>query len=98
MPSRNRCARNGSSKSIPAGAADPFGKPLTAREEEIAALIGVGKGNREIAQDFRCSPRTVETHVHNILQKLGLKNRNEICAWWHTQRQSLDLLPRETAP
>jgi DNA-binding NarL/FixJ family response regulator len=82
---------------MPAGAADPFGRPLTTREEDIAAFIGGGKGNKEIAEHFRCSPRTVETHVHNILQKLGLKNRNEICAWWHTQRHPNGAPPGKTA-
>jgi DNA-binding CsgD family transcriptional regulator len=72
---------------MPAGAADPLGRPLTEREEKIAALIGVGKQNKEIAAVFRCSPRTVETHVHNIFKKRGLKNRNELCHWWNTRQQ-----------
>jgi DNA-binding CsgD family transcriptional regulator len=97
MPSGNRCVGTGASKSMPAGAVDPFGKALTRREKEIAALIGVGKGNKEIAERFRCSPRTVETHVHNILEKRGLKNRNEICAWWHTQGHPNGTSPDKTA-
>ena len=82
---------------MPAGAADPLGKALTGREEEIAALIGIGKRNKEIAEHFRCSPRTVETHVHNILEKRGLKNRNEICHWWNTRRPPNGASPAETA-
>lgn len=82
---------------MPAGAADLLGRPLTPREEEITALIGLGKENKEIAQIFKCSHRTVETHVRNILHKRGLKNRNEICAWWHTQRHPNGASPGKTA-
>ena len=83
---------------MPAGAADLFGRALTEREEKIAFLIGAGKRNKDIADLFRCSHRTVETHVHNILKKLGLKTRNEICAWWHTQRNPNRASLGKTAP
>jgi DNA-binding CsgD family transcriptional regulator len=83
---------------MPAGAADPIGKPLTPREQEIASCIGAGKPNKEIAKIFHCSPRTVETHVHNILQKRGLRNRNELCSWWHTQKHPNGAAPVKPAP
>jgi predicted ATPase/DNA-binding CsgD family transcriptional regulator len=54
---------------------------LTGRECEIAALIGQGMTNGEIAVELVLSKRTVESHVSKILSKLGLKNRAQIMLW-----------------
>jgi predicted ATPase/DNA-binding CsgD family transcriptional regulator len=54
---------------------------LTEREREVAALIGQGKTNREIAQELVLSKRTVEKHAANILSKLGLTSRAQIVRW-----------------
>lgn len=54
---------------------------LTEREREIAARIAQGESNREIAEAFVVSERTVETHVTNILNKLGFTSRAEIRKW-----------------
>ncbi len=54
---------------------------LTARERQVAALIAQGKSNREIAAALVVGERTVETHVENILSKLGFDSRTQIAAW-----------------
>jgi DNA-binding CsgD family transcriptional regulator len=54
---------------------------LTAREREIALLIADGLANRAIAERLVLSERTVETHVRNLLAKLGLANRTQVAAW-----------------
>jgi non-specific serine/threonine protein kinase len=54
---------------------------LTTREREVALLISQGKTNGEIAQILVLSKRTVETHVNNILAKLGLSHRAQIMRW-----------------
>ena len=47
----------------------------------MAGLIVRARTNREIAEALVLSERTVETHVENILAKLGLSSRREIAAW-----------------
>jgi predicted ATPase/DNA-binding SARP family transcriptional activator/DNA-binding CsgD family transcriptional regulator len=54
--------------------------PLTAREREIAALVAGGLTNREIATWLDLSLRTVDTHVRNILAKLGVASRAQVAA------------------
>lgn len=45
---------------------------LTKREQEILALIGQGLNNQQIADRLFISPRTVDTHRTNIMQKLDI--------------------------
>jgi len=59
---------------------------LTRREREIAALVAQGLSNREIAGRLVIGPRTVETHVENILGKLGFTSRAQITAWYVSNR------------
>jgi predicted ATPase/DNA-binding CsgD family transcriptional regulator len=54
---------------------------LTGRERQVAALIGQGKTNGEIAAELFLSKRTVETHVGKILSKLGLTSRTQVMRW-----------------
>jgi len=57
-----------------------LGSPLSAREVEIVGLVTMGKTNKEIASDLFLSELTIETHVKNILRKLGLKSRVQVAA------------------
>jgi DNA-binding NarL/FixJ family response regulator len=50
---------------------DPLGE-LTGRELEVLGLIAEGRSNRAISDLLVLSPKTVETHVSQILGKLGL--------------------------
>jgi DNA-binding CsgD family transcriptional regulator len=54
---------------------------LTVREREVAALIAQGKSTREIAEALVVSERTVESHVANIMFKLGVRSRSQIAVW-----------------
>ncbi len=54
---------------------------LTAREQEIAVLVAQALSNREVAARLVLSERTVESHVRNILAKLGFSTRTEIATW-----------------
>jgi DNA-binding NarL/FixJ family response regulator len=66
----------------PPGAPAPTpSRALSPREVEVAALVAEGKTNREIAETLVLGERTVETHVANILGKLGFSNRSQIARW-----------------
>ncbi len=54
--------------------------PLTARERQVADMVVRARSNREIAEELVLSERTVESHVRNILAKLGVTNRAELIA------------------
>ncbi|MFE5208762.1 ATP-binding protein [Streptomyces sp. NPDC056600] len=51
---------------------------LTLREREVAALAGEGRKSREIAEELRVSPRTVDAHLTRIYSKLGVSSRAEL--------------------
>lgn len=57
------------------------GEGLTTREREVAALLGEGLSNQEIADRLIISIRTAQGHVENILRKLGLSSRAQVAAW-----------------
>ena len=54
---------------------------LTPREREILELIGQGLTNREIADHLVIEVGTVKNHVHSILQKLDVGNRQDAAAY-----------------
>jgi predicted ATPase/DNA-binding CsgD family transcriptional regulator len=54
---------------------------LTPRQLEVAALVARGLTDREIAARLIISPRTAESHVEQILTRLGFRSRAEIAAW-----------------
>jgi DNA-binding CsgD family transcriptional regulator len=70
--------RTGASLRDRLAAATRAADPLTDREREIADLVARALTNREIAARLVLSERTVESHVRNILAKLGVANRTEI--------------------
>jgi len=63
------------------GVDDDVVASLTTREREVALLVADGLANRAIADRLTVSERTVETHVRNLLAKLGLTNRTQVAAW-----------------
>jgi len=56
---------------------DPL-EGLTDREREVLQLLALGYGNQEIAQRLHLSPRTVETHRANMMNKLRISSRADI--------------------
>lgn len=54
---------------------------LTSREIEIVRLTAKGLTSKEVSEKLFISPRTVETHRHNILKKFHLQNTAQLIAW-----------------
>ena len=50
---------------------------LTRREVEILTHLSDGQSNKEIARKLNLSPNTVKTHLANLYEKLGAKNRTQ---------------------
>lgn len=68
----NKYMKNTKPKTTPIGMVSVT--DLTKREIEILALIANELTNIEIGEKLFISPRTVDTHRRNLLQKLGVKN------------------------
>jgi DNA-binding NarL/FixJ family response regulator len=62
--------------------AERFG--LTAREDEVLALIGDGLSNTEIANSLFLGVSTVKTHINAIFAKLGVRDRAQAIALVHS--------------
>ena len=54
---------------------------LTQREKEVLKLVGEGYQNKEIADYLCISPKTVEKHRANIMQKLDLHTASALTAY-----------------
>jgi two-component system, NarL family, response regulator LiaR len=71
--------------------AQPAGTPatekLTAREQEILALIARGFSNKRIARELGIAEKTVKTHVGHVLSKLGVSDRTQAAV--HAVRMGL---------
>ena len=60
---------------------------LTGREMEVAELVLDRRTNREIAEELFLSTKTVETHIRNIFNKLGVSSRVEVARTLARARQ-----------
>lgn len=56
-------------------------EPLTEREEQVLMTAARGLSNAEIGDSLHISISTVKTHLANLMQKLGARNRVEIAIW-----------------
>ena len=81
-----------------------LGAELTAREQDVLAMVATGATNRQIANRLNISERTVRKHVQDIHVRLHVTNRvAAAAAWWaigHRMKRSnlpssLDFAARE---
>ncbi|HKS52017.1 MAG TPA: AAA family ATPase [Pseudonocardiaceae bacterium] len=54
---------------------------ITSREVDVLILVTAGLTNAQVATRLYLSPRTVETHVTNLLAKTSTTSRAELRAW-----------------
>jgi DNA-binding CsgD family transcriptional regulator len=54
---------------------------LSKRELEVSRLLALGKANKEIAAELGISPRTVQTHIEHIFDKVGERSRAAATRW-----------------
>jgi DNA-binding NarL/FixJ family response regulator len=60
---------------------EPPGVLLTRREREIVRHVALGLRNAEVAERLHVTEGTVKTHLNNIFQKLGLRDRVELALY-----------------
>lgn len=56
---------------------DDLLEQLTEREVEVLRLAAKGMSNRDISRELSISVRTVQTHLSNVFNKLGVGSRTE---------------------
>lgn len=51
---------------------------FTCREEDVIAMLKLGKANKIIAYELNLRESTVKVHIRNIMKKLNVRNRTEV--------------------
>jgi DNA-binding CsgD family transcriptional regulator len=69
----------------------PAAVALTARQREVVELVLAGLSNREIAERFVTSVRTVEGHIYQACQRVGAASRDDLAAMLRAGRSGLGL-------
>jgi len=69
---------DGADSGVSRGQDGPAAKRLTPRESEIVRYVAIGMRNAEVAARLSLSESTVKTHLTNIFQKLGIRDRIEL--------------------
>lgn len=57
-----------------------LGATPSGRETEVLKLVIEGKSNKEIASELCITPRTVQYHVSNLLDRFDCDNRRQLTA------------------
>lgn len=67
------------------GAPTDPSKQLTPRETEILLQVAQGQTNQTIAKNLVLSVKTVDSHVANLIKKVGVSNRSQLTAYAYEQ-------------
>jgi DNA-binding CsgD family transcriptional regulator len=54
---------------------------LTEREADVVRLVARGYSDRQVSDELYISPRTVNAHLRNMLNKTATANRTELSVW-----------------
>lgn len=82
-PAKNNSQVRAKDRSISADSPKPL--PLTPAEERVFWETIQGYTNKQISDRLFISPRTVQTHLSNILNKLNLNNRTQLVRFAYEQ-------------
>lgn len=55
---------------------------LTARQQQVAALVASGLTNDQVARRLSITPRTVRKHLGDLFERTGTDSRTALTAWW----------------
>lgn len=80
---------------------DPSFEPLTRREREIVRHVARGLRNAEVGERLGVTEGTVKTHLNNVFQKLGVRDRVELTLYavrtgLISPNERRDLLPNKS--
>jgi DNA-binding NarL/FixJ family response regulator len=64
----------------------PSDTELTPAERRVLQTLELGLSNKAIAAVLIVSPRTVESHLSNLLAKTGCQNRTQLALWSLAER------------
>lgn len=56
-------------------------KDITKREKQILASIALGKSNKDIADEFNISERTVKNHITSLFKKIDVSDRTQAAVY-----------------
>lgn len=59
---------------------------LSPRETDILQMVSCGKSNKEIADIFFISEKSVRNYISNIFKKINVSNRTEAAIYWLGQK------------
>ncbi|MDX1447919.1 MAG: LuxR C-terminal-related transcriptional regulator, partial [Acidimicrobiia bacterium] len=68
----------------PQASTDAHPAGLTARQQEVLALVAAGYSDAAIASELFISPKTASHHVSAVIRKLGVENRVQAASMAHT--------------
>jgi DNA-binding NarL/FixJ family response regulator len=77
--------KNPKARSKTSSEEEPSPLPLTPAEERVFWEVIRGLTNKQISEHLFISPRTVQTHLSNILAKLNLENRTQLVRFAYEQ-------------
>jgi DNA-binding NarL/FixJ family response regulator len=67
---------------------------LTEREREVLALVAADRSNRDMAEALGVSERTVESHIRNLIDKVNVRSRVGLAAFYSEHCRGRNGLPK----